>query len=143
MKPNATLEDYQNREKFLIKYLQSQIFKTDNTIRRYSSHEDYGKNKAYKDLLFKLTEFKIPELNIDYLEVHHDIVAQVTLWEEKSNEGALISKAREERGQGGIYELCQEWTDEFQEVYGDIRWGENLEYYEVIEQFLNGKNDEN
>lgn len=140
MKKDATLEDYQNREKFLIKYLQSQIFKTDETLRKYSSMENYGKNKAYKDLLFKLTEFKIPKLNIDYLEVHHDIVAQVTLWEEQSNEGTLILKAREERGQGGIYELCQEWTDEFQEKYKDVIWGEEQEYYETIEEFLNNKN---
>lgn len=140
MKPTATLEDYQNREKFLIRYLQSQILKADNNIGKYSSYEDYGKSKAYKDLLFKLTEFKMPKLDVEYLEVHHNIVAQVTLWEEMSNEGTLISKAREEKGQGGIYELCQDWTDEFQEKYKDVIWGENLEYYEVIEDFLSEKN---
>jgi hypothetical protein len=140
MKSEATLEDYQNREKFLIRYLQSQILKADTNIGKYSSYEDYGKSKAYKDLLFKLTEFKIPKVDVEYLEVHHDIVAQVTLWEEQSNEGTLISKAREESGQGGIYELCQKWTDEFQETYEGVEWGEFLEYYEVIEMFLNDKN---
>lgn len=60
MKPNATLEDYQNREKFLIKYIESQIQKLENqeTSEHYKwiSEADQGRRKAYKDILFKLVK---------------------------------------------------------------------------------------
>jgi hypothetical protein len=56
MKIDATLEDYQNREKFLIKYIESQIKKkTEKQIENYDS-EGHGKRSAYKDILFKLTK---------------------------------------------------------------------------------------
>ena len=51
MKPTATLEDYQNREKFLIKYIESQVKKLE-----IQQVFDAGGRKAYKDILFKLTK---------------------------------------------------------------------------------------
>ncbi len=56
MKPTATLEDYKNREKFLIKYIESQINKNQSTADQYNSAEHYYKCGAYKDILFKLTK---------------------------------------------------------------------------------------
>ncbi len=52
MKQSATLEDYQNREKFLIKYIESQIKKLE--IVPNFAEGDLGRRKAYKDILFKL-----------------------------------------------------------------------------------------
>ena len=52
MKQSATLEDYQNREKFLIKYIESQIKKLEKSV--WMSNGDQGRRKAYKDILFKL-----------------------------------------------------------------------------------------
>ena len=60
MKANATLEDYQNREKFLIQYIESQILKAEKQMERYLNVESQGKRKAYKDILFKL---KINDIN--------------------------------------------------------------------------------
>ena len=54
MKQSATLEDYQNREKFLIKYIESQIKKLE--IVPNFAEGDLGRRKAYKDILFKLTK---------------------------------------------------------------------------------------
>lgn len=63
MKNNATLEDFQNREKFLIKYIKSQIAKAEKQINDFNS-EGHGKRSAYKDILFKLT---LEEALIKYL----------------------------------------------------------------------------
>lgn len=49
-----TLEDYQKREKHLIKYIESQIRKEEKQI----SYEGFVKVSAYKDILFKLTYVK-------------------------------------------------------------------------------------
>lgn len=57
MKPDATLEDYQNREKFLISYIKSQITKLEhqeNEEYKWFSGKTAGKRSAYKDLLYKL-----------------------------------------------------------------------------------------
>lgn len=54
MKPTATLEDYQNREKFLIKYIENQIRNLEKLV--WMENMDEGKRKAYKDILFKLTK---------------------------------------------------------------------------------------
>lgn len=53
MKSNATLEDYQIREKFLLTYIESQIVKAEKMINDYDS-EGHGRKSAYKDILFKL-----------------------------------------------------------------------------------------
>ncbi len=58
MKPEATLEDYQKREKFLIRYLESQVVKMEKVEGLYFSPESRGKKSAYKDILFKLTKDK-------------------------------------------------------------------------------------
>jgi len=56
MKPDATLEDYQNREKFLIKYIENQIKKLEKSV--WMCDGDQGRRKAYKDILFKLNKDK-------------------------------------------------------------------------------------
>jgi len=54
MKANATLEDFEKREAFLIEYLKKQITKLTFSNRLYPSEQNYGRIKAYKDILFKL-----------------------------------------------------------------------------------------
>lgn len=53
MKPTTTLEDYQKLEKFLISYIESQIIKLEDSV--WMCDGDQGRRKAYKDILFKLT----------------------------------------------------------------------------------------
>ena len=63
MKNSATLEDFQNREKFLIRYIKSQIIKAERQVNHFDP-EGLGKRSAYKDILFKLTvEEAINKLN--------------------------------------------------------------------------------
>ena len=56
MKSDATLEDYQNREKFLIRYIKSQIEKKQKNVSIWSNEQSRGSLNAYKDILFKLEE---------------------------------------------------------------------------------------
>lgn len=59
MKPEATLEDYQRRELFLIKYVEHQIWKIDSikqTEYPWEMEHAKGKRSAYKDILYKLTK---------------------------------------------------------------------------------------
>jgi len=36
-----------------------------------------------------------------------------------------------------MYELAQELTTKFENQYKDTLWGEDLEFFETIEEFLN------
>lgn len=81
----------------------------------------------------------------EYLEVHFDIVEFITehliAWK-GDDAWSTILKRYEEQGRGGIYELAKEGTDIFMRDYEGVNWGEELEYYEVMETFLNNKNKE-
>lgn len=50
-----------------------------------------------------------------------------------------IKNAQESQGRGGIYELMQEWTDEFEKINAEREW--DGEFYEEIEEFFKFKNE--
>lgn len=80
------------------------------------------------------------EKDSDYLEAYFDVVEFIT---DKLNkyEDTIILRIHYEQGNGGMYELAKEWTDEFIEKYKDVAWGEgDLDYYDTIEEFLTNKN---
>ena len=81
----------------------------------------------------------------EYLEVHFDIAEFITehlsLYGSDDN-WSIILKRYEEQGRGGMYQLAQEWTDIFMRDYDGINWGEEVEYYDVMEMFLKDKNNE-
>jgi len=56
MKLEATKEDYENRDKFLIKYINSQILKMNLHREKYNCEKSAGKRSAYQGILFKLTK---------------------------------------------------------------------------------------
>lgn len=82
---------------------------------------------------------------MENLEVHYDIVEfiseHLTAWK-GDDAWSTILKRYEEQGRGGMYELAKEWTDIFMRDYKDVEWGEELEYYDTIEEFLTNKNKE-
>lgn len=81
----------------------------------------------------------------EYLEVHFDIVEfiteHLTAYTGDDNQSTIL-KHYEQRGRGGMYKLAQEWTDIFMREYDGVNWGEDLEYYDVMEMFLKAKNNE-
>jgi len=77
----------------------------------------------------------------DYLETHFEIASYI---DRKSNaiEDNNIAKIRYTGGQGALHILAKDWTDEFQEKYKDVVWGEELEYFDELDEFLNDKIEE-
>lgn len=81
------------------------------------------------------------EKDICYLEAYFDIVQYITRELDNHYEMiTVISKRKYEQGSGGMYELAKEWTDEFTEKYKGVAWGEEIEYYDTIEEFLTQQN---
>ena len=77
----------------------------------------------------------------EYLETYFEIATYIDR-QANSLEESFISKVVYTGGQGALYDLAKEWTDIFMRDYKDVEWGNELEYYDTIEAFLNNKNQE-
>ena len=52
------------------------------------------------------------------------------------NDQSIIAKKWRECGTGGMMELAFEFTNEFQEKYRGVEWGEEMDFQTKIEEFL-------
>jgi|LakMenE18May11ns_1017448.scaffolds.fasta_scaffold9232032_2 hypothetical protein len=76
-----------------------------------------------------------------WMETHYEVVQAITLKlsNEDMEEDSALYERLEEEGTGGMYMLSEELTDAFEEEYEGAEWGEKLDYYDTIENFLNTK----
>lgn len=75
--------------------------------------------------------------SIDYLETHFEIVAAIIQQFETVGTSDVVFSRFESRGRGGLWELAEELTDEFQALYKDQEW--DGEWLDVLYAFLNEK----
>jgi hypothetical protein len=52
-----------------------------------------------------------------WMETHHEVVAFITIQQHECRKGTPIYHRHESQGTGGLYELAEEWTDEFENTY--------------------------
>lgn len=80
----------------------------------------------------------------NWAETHHEICAYITnVMDEEDPKPCSITKRYEQQGIGGMYELGEEWTDEFETKFKDVEWGTDngLEYWlEELISFCDQKN---
>ena len=76
-----------------------------------------------------------------WMETHYEVVQAITLKlsDEDMEEDSALYERLEEEGTGGMYTLSEELTDAFEEEYEGAEWGEKLDYYDTLENFLNLK----
>lgn len=75
------------------------------------------------------------------METHHEVVAYITRQLELNDymtEGTKVRQAHESQGTGGLYELSQDWTNEFETENKDREW--DGDFFDEVEVFLNQKN---
>jgi hypothetical protein len=75
-------------------------------------------------------------------ETHFEIVEFITTQRQSDKLSGKIKEIHELQGTGGFYELAEDWTNEFELKYKDVMWGEELEFFETMEEFLNEKNNQ-
>ena len=80
-----------------------------------------------------MNDYKFPNGFTSWNETHFEIVSMLTL-EYKRNENGAIGKFNEDYGTGGLYEIAEEWTDEFEELNKDRKW--DGEFFNEIESFF-------
>jgi len=91
---------------------------------------------------------KFKENKSDYLETYFEVVRVILgniesdSWfkDEKDIDNDSISYTIEiQKGMGGLWELAESVTDLFFETYPNVNWGEELEYFDTLEEFLKDK----
>jgi hypothetical protein len=85
---------------------------------------------------------KFPNGFASWIETHHEVVAIITNELRKNErEGSVIWKRQIEQGTGGMFELAEEWTDEFEKKNIDREW--DGEFFEEVEDFCIAKDKAN
>lgn len=79
-----------------------------------------------------------------YLETHFEVVSFIERYMSKisgsdydDNNSAIIIRHKGQ-GQGGLYELAKEWTDEFQSIHENTEF--DGDWLDTIDEFLANKN---
>ena len=77
-----------------------------------------------------------------WMETHHEVVAEIARIESLELEEGLVYETREEMGTGGIYELAEALTDEFENLHQGKLWGQDNDtlYFDALELFFTSKN---
>jgi hypothetical protein len=71
-------------------------------------------------------------------ETHYEVVAAITsIVLDDDNKDNLVYKTYREDGLGGLYELAEDLTDEFELLNKDREW--DGEFFDEIERFLDEK----
>lgn len=72
----------------------------------------------------------------DYLETHYVIS---TFIERNQDTVESLEKINNELGRGGLWDLAQQLTTEFETTYEGVEWGLELDWHDTLEEFLNKK----
>lgn len=86
------------------------------------------------------TDKNFPNGFTSWIETHHEIVMYITRKLQESADD-VINSVMNTRGTGGIYELAEDWTDEFEEQNTDREW--DGEFHDEIDFFCYTKNHNN
>jgi len=69
-------------------------------------------------------------------DTHYEMVQAIVL----NPDSEIVKTTEEEMGYGGLYELANDLTTEFEEIHKNKLWGEdNDSYFEEIETFIDFK----
>jgi hypothetical protein len=105
-----------------------------------STYPEYDENLLHEpgtEQLEKENEEKeFPNGFTSWQETHFEIVAYIT--NNREGEVGEIYQNVSDYGTGGLYELAEKWTDEFEKLNEGRAW--DGEFFDEIEQFCNKKN---
>lgn len=94
-------------------------------------YKDFACNVYYP--VKKLEDF--PNGFTSWLETHHEVVAYITQTSHFS--GSMANKAVTVDGTGALYELGEQLTNEFENLYKEYQW--DGEFYDTIDDFLKSR----
>lgn len=73
----------------------------------------------------------------NWQETHFEVVQAIALEAAKDQPQGIVKLRQENQGHGGLYELAEELTDEFEKLNEGKNW--DGEFFDEIEEFLEKK----
>lgn len=73
----------------------------------------------------------------NWSETHFEIVKAISIELVKDHMSEKVGKIYDEHGTGGMYELAEILTDEFETLYQGREW--NGDYFDTIDEFISKK----
>lgn len=70
-------------------------------------------------------------------ETHFEVVSRIAIEHQKDIPTGLVAERHEMSGHGGLYELAEELTDEFEALHEGREW--DGDFFDTIESFLEEK----
>lgn len=70
-------------------------------------------------------------------ETHFEIVSAINQEWRKDTPTGIVAERQAAQGHGGLYELAEELTDEFERRYANFEW--DGEFFDLIEEFIREK----
>jgi len=70
-------------------------------------------------------------------ETHYNFVETITLGID--NNDAMVLEIQEASGHAGLFQLALKLTNEFEQTYKGVAWGEELDWWDTIDAFYKAK----
>ena len=87
---------------------------------------------------FDADEPKFPNGFTAWMETFYEISSAITMELAKEDHiSLLVAKRYDDQGHGGMYELAQELTDEFEHLYAGRQW--DGEFFDAVWEFISSK----
>lgn len=86
-------------------------------------------------------EKQFPNGFTSWQETHFEIVSFINEVLSQDSIKGIIEERYTNQGRGGIYELAEDWTDEFENLNVDRDW--DGEFFDEIDNFCLNKNNDN
>ncbi len=107
----------------------------------YTEEEAIRTNEALT-LAINSLENQGAKVGSSWKHTHHEIVSMITAHRASAHDTRdypdVILDLYDAHGTHGLYELAEEWTNEFEKKHSHTDWEEN-DYWETIEKFFNDK----
>ena len=84
-----------------------------------------------------MEDTKFPNGFESWQETHFEVVQAITIEYMKDNPRGVVKERHDSQGHGGLYELAEELTNEFEELNKGREW--DGEFFDEIQDFLNSK----
>jgi hypothetical protein len=96
----------------------------------------FGKGKLNEVIELAQNIETIDRPDTCYLETHY-VISNFIERNEECVES--LEKIHNELGRGGLWDLAQQLTTEFEKTYEGVEWGLELDWNDTLEEFLNKK----
>ena len=72
----------------------------------------------------------------NYLETYYEIVQAITIEHIKDSPKGKVKDIYDSEGRGGLYVLANQLTNKFENMYKNVNWGDELDWFDTIDIFI-------